>query len=100
MVDCVNALKQWMVKAIQALKPPAPVKEEETFANYVKALKEWTGKSSATIIFDSTVDEFTDDGLFNKIKGRPNIALVGFTTEGDVFGGFYSVAMTEQDKEF
>ena len=64
----------------------------------VEALKEWTGKSSATIIFDSVVDEFTDQGLFKKIKGKANIALVGFTADGDVFGSFYSLAVTEQDK--
>ena len=60
----------------------------------------WTGKVSATIIFDSTVDEFTDQGLFAKVKGKRNIAFIGFTTDGDVFGGFYSVAVTEQDKNF
>ena len=66
----------------------------------VCALKEWTGKASATKIYDSTVDEFTADGLFNMVKGKQNIALVGFTADGDVFGGFYSVAVTEQFKEF
>ena len=66
----------------------------------VSALKRWTGKASATIIFDSTVDEFTADGLFNKVRGKPNIAIVATTTDGDVFGGFYSVAVTEQDRLF
>ena len=66
----------------------------------VTALKEWTGKARATIIYDSTVDEFTDDGLFAKVKGKRNIALIGFTTDGDVFGGFYSVAVTKQDEDF
>ena len=62
----------------------------------VDALKVWTGKARATVIFDSTVDEFTHDRLFDKVMGKPNIALVGLTTEGDVFGGFYSRAVTEQ----
>ena len=66
----------------------------------VNALKQWTGKASATIIYDSTVDEFTDDGLFEKVKGKPDIALVGVTTDGDIFGGFYSVAVTELWKRF
>ena len=69
-------------------------------ADCSNALKQWTGKASATIIYDSTVDEFTHDGLFEKVKGKPNIALVGFTTDGDVFGGFYSVAVTEQERRF
>ena len=66
----------------------------------VDALKRWTGKARATIVYDSTVDPFTGDGLFEKVKGKPNIAVVGFTTDGDVFGGYYSVAVTEQRKWF
>ena len=66
----------------------------------VNALKEWTGKAKATIIYDSTVDEFTHDGLFTKVRGKPNIAVVGFTTDGDVFGGFYSRAVTKQNEQF
>ena len=69
-------------------------------ADCVNALKEWTGKSRATIIYDSTVDEFTDDGLFNKVKGKPNVALIAFTSDGDVFGGFYSVAVTKKEEWF
>ena len=65
-------------------------------ADCINALKEWTGKTRATVIYDSTVDEFTHDGLFDKVRGKRNIAIVGFTTDGDVFGGFYSVAVTKQ----
>ena len=61
-----------------------------------RQLTEWAGKTSATVVYDSVVDEFTEDGLFNKVKGKLNIAVVGFTTDGDVFGGFYSVAVTDQ----
>ena len=67
---------------------------------FVSALKQWTGKATATVIYDSTVDEFTHDGLIEKVKGKPNIAFVGFTTKGDVFGGFYSVAVTKQGGDF
>ena len=66
----------------------------------VNALKGWTGKANANVVYDSTVDEFTADGLFNKVKGKRNIALVAFTADGDVFGGFYSVAVTEDQKFF
>ena len=52
------------------------------------------------VVYDSKVDQFTADGLFEKVKGKPNIALIGFTTDGDVFGGFYSVAVTKQDEWF
>ena len=66
----------------------------------VDALQEWTGKASATVVYDSTVDEFTAECLFQSVKGKPNIALVGFTTDGDVFGGFYSVAVDRQGLQF
>ena len=66
----------------------------------VNALKSWTGKSNANIIYDSTVDEFTDQGLFDKVKSKRNIALIGFTTDDDVFGGFYSVAVEMQEMQF
>ena len=69
-------------------------------ADCINALKEWTGKAKTTVVYDSTVDEVTHDRLFNTVKGKPNIAVVGFTTEGDVFGGFYSVAVTKQMKTF
>ena len=65
-------------------------------ADCINALKEWTGKARVTIIYDSTIDEFTFNGLFEKIKGKRNVAVVGFTTDGDVFGGFYNVAVTDQ----
>ena len=66
----------------------------------VESLKSWTGKANATIVYDSTVDQFTADGLFDKVKGKRNVAVIGFTTDCDVFGGFYSVAVTEQNRCF
>ena len=66
----------------------------------IGALKSWTRKANANIVYDSTVDPFTDQGLFDKVKGKANIALVGFTTDGDVFGGFYTVAVTRQSVFF
>ena len=65
---------------------------------YASTLKEWTGKETASVIYDSKVDPFTHDGIFNAVKGKPNIAVVGFTTDGDVFGGFYSVSVTEHGR--
>ena len=50
----------------------------------VESLKSRTGRSTITIC-DSTVDEFTDQCLFDKAKGK-NVAVVCFTTAGDVFG--------------
>ena len=33
--------------------------------------------------------------LFNNVRGKKNVAIIGFTTDGDVFGGFYGVAVTD-----
>ena len=74
--------------------------EEPTEQLPVDALKEWTGKARATIIYDSTVDEFTGGGLFQTVKDKPNIAIVATTTDGDVFWGFYSRPAREPGKLF
>ena len=71
----------------------------EVLTNGINALKRWTDKASAVVIYDSAVDPFTQDGLFDKVKGKENVAVVASTTDGDVFGGFYSQPVTEQDKE-
>ena len=63
-------------------------------ADCVNALKEWTSKTTARAVYDSMVDEFTNECLFQKVRGKPNIAIVATTKDGDVFGGFYSVAVT------
>ena len=87
-------------KVAAVLRPSFFWKELDAMVDGVIALKEWTGKASATIVYDSKKDEFTHNGIFVKVKGKPNIAVVGFTTYGDIFGGFYSRAVTEQDKDF
>ena len=69
-------------------------------ARGIEALKEWTGKSEAKLVFDSTVDWITGNSLFEKIKNKPNVAFVCFTADGDVCGGFYSVAVTKLKEGF
>ena len=66
----------------------------------LNALKEWTGKETASIVYNSTADPFTDGCLFDRVKGKENIAIFEFTRNGDVFGGFYSVAATQQHIDF
>ena len=78
-------------------KTAVPSAVEHTPTQNVDALKNRTGKANAKILFDSTVDEFTDNSLFKKVKGKANIALVGFTRKGDVFGGVYTVDVRERD---
>ena len=62
----------------------------------VDALKRWTETSLTSIVYDSRVDPFTDDGLFERVRGKKNVAIVAFTMDGDVFGGFHSVAVMSQ----
>ena len=78
--------------------------ETETFINEVQvmlsgieALKAWTGKARAMILYDSAVDPFTEDGLFEKVAHRPNVAVIAFTKDDDVFGAFHSIAVSKQD---
>ena len=75
-------------------------KDFVVMAKGVDSLKQWTVKARAKIIYDSVVDPFTHDGLFVKVKGKPNVAVVGFTTDGDVFGGFFSISVTKQGTQF
>ena len=75
-------------------------KTEAVMAKGVNASKEWTGKAIATTVFDSTVEPFSFDGLFAKVKWKPNNAIIGLTMDGDVFGGFYSFAVIKQDTDF
>ena len=75
-------------------------KAEAVMTKGVNASKEWTGKAIATTVFDSTVETFTHDGLCTKVMWKPNNAIIRFTMDRDVFGGFYSVAATQQDTDF
>ena len=60
----------------------------------------WGRAHDVAVLFDSDVDEFTGRGFVQTVLHRPNVAVVGFTTEGDVFGGFYNVAVTEENWRF
>ena len=88
------------VEMLQTMRTSFTGKDFEVMATGVTALKQWTGKTTANVVYDSKVDPFTDECLFQKVKGKRNVAIVGFTTDGDVFGGFYSVAVTDQARDF
>ena len=72
----------------------------EALAGQIQTLRRWTGREKAAIVYDSEVDAFTDDGIFAKLKNKPHIAVIGFTTDGDVFGGYYSVPVKEQNERY
>ena len=79
---------------------PTTNENEQRSTPCTNALKDWTGKSKATILYDTMVDEFTDQGLFDKVNGKPNVALIVFTEDGDVFGVFYDIAVNRQRKPY
>ena len=93
LTDVYEALGKPFLRILKSEQDPAVTR-------YANTLKGWTGTSTASVVYDSRVNPFTDQGLFDKVKGKANIALITFTSDGDVFGGFFNVAMTEQDKDF
>ena len=71
--------------------------EDRVVQRGVFMLKEWTGKHTPTRLFDSRVDAFTNEVLFQRVYSRPNVAVIGFTADGDVFGGFNSRTVSQSD---
>ena len=71
----------------------------EVITKGMEALKRWTGMANATTVYNSAFDGFTANCLFDMVRGKPNIAIVGFTEDGDVFGGFYGIAKELQGKD-
>ena len=57
----------------------------ETMTKGVNALKRGTllNEPRARADNDSKVDSFAADDLFDKIKDKPNVAVIGFTSDGD-----------------
>ena len=56
-------------------------------ADCVSALREWTGKATATVVYDSTVDEFTADRLFNKVGASKMWHLSGLQRTATCLAG-------------
>ena len=69
-------------------------------AGCVDALRAWAGKPVATLLYDSDVDEFTAGGLFGRVAARQNVAVVTVTADGDVFGLFHTVPVTEDEHTY
>ena len=99
-VDAIGPVFDGRLQTAMAVQASFDGKLQDTMARGVNALKEWTGKERATIVYDSAVDAYTDQELFDRVRGLPNVAVVGFTTDGDVFGGFASVPVTAQNTVF
>lgn len=67
----------------------------ELLKENLKVMGVWTRKQNARVLFDSEKDEFTNAEFNTKCLNQQNIAVVGFTTDGDVFGGYLEKAVTK-----
>ena len=74
-----------------------PFEADARVQAWMAVLQQWTAKPRAVLVYDSLVDDFTDDGLFTSVRNVERIALVAMTTDGDVFGGFFSRAVSRQE---
>ena len=68
-------------------------------ATCAEVLCRWTGKSAALPLYDSDVDEFTATAFCDALRGRPDVAVVGVTTEGDLCGAWFSEPVTACDED-
>ena len=91
---CVTALNDTL-QELQVLTSPFDGASFGVMARGLSALKPWTEKNHTAVVYDRAFDEFSADGLFDKIKGKENVAVVAWMTQGGVFGGVYHNAMTE-----
>ena len=67
-------------------------------ARLLETLTRWTGTTRAVILFDSDIGEFSTDAFFWCVRDTPSVVLVVFTADGDVFGVFFSRAVTTQNE--
>ena len=74
--------------------------EHEILEKNITKMSEWTGKLKARILYDSKKNEFTNAEFNKKCLNQSNIAIVGFTTDGDVFGGYLEQAITKTSTYF
>ena len=58
-------------------------------------MKQLTGKMMVGVVFDFTVDDFTNIAC-SRLKGKLNVEIVSTTTDGDVFDRSYKVAVVEK----
>ena len=77
--------------------PKSVVDSISCLSEGLKALKTWTCKSKATLVFDSDKDGW-DKPKFHEAMKKPSNAVIGITDKGDIFGGYVSVALTETGK--
>ena len=78
-------------------QPAAPA-AGDAFSRGIPKLLEWTHKRTAVPLYDSLVHPFTDAALFDAIALKSNVAVIGQTTDGDVFGVFHGKPVVAFDE--
>ena len=77
-----------------------PITPRESDVDYLfiqqnlRTLKQWTAATKARVAYDSAGEEFSAARFFARAMHRPNIAIIAFTTNDDVFGGYTSAPVT------
>ena len=66
----------------------------------INALKTRTELNNAAVVYDSSVDPFTGQELFDTVSGKAHVGVVGFTEDGDVSGGCSTVPVKGREKRF
>ena len=61
--------------------------------------KGWTEKNTTKTLFESTTNEFDAHHFFESVRGKEDVAVIAFTSKGDVFGGFYHIPVHVHNKE-
>ena len=84
-------------RRVRVLDPPSKNVTQTSRLSELDALTAWTARTSAALVFDTDTDGW-DHRKFNDVLRRPSNAVVAFTEQGDVFGAFVSVAVTETNR--
>ena len=82
--------------AEQQMTTPAPHTDRQR--PLTCTLGGWLDRPYTRVLYDSDAEEFTNDGLFAAVVGKPDVAVVAVTTAGDVFGGAVRLPALRQDR--
>ena len=74
--------------------------EDIVINDAIPQLKQWIQKEQCETAYDSMVDPFTKEAFYLKTLNKPNIMIIGVTTDDDIFGGYLSIPVDCCDTNF